>query len=128
MKSATKERNRLDGKIFNIRRGLAIFKVKASPFYRVRVWLPAQKKRLVRTTKTRSKAEAIKIAEELLTSMGSRGTLNSIPKNKTFRHFAEMVVQQEKAEGSKGIKSSRRWSDTNHALGNSKKGAVIRVW
>ena len=42
-------RNVLQGKIINLRRGLAIYKVKASPDYRVRVWIPSQKKRIVRS-------------------------------------------------------------------------------
>ncbi len=65
-------RNVLQGKIISLRRGLAIYKVKASPYYRVRVWIPSQKKRVVKTTKTADRAEAISIAEEFLNAWHAR--------------------------------------------------------
>lgn len=71
MKKAAKSRNALDGKIVKLRSGLAIYKVNASPFYRVRVWIPSQRKRVVRTTKADNRADAIAIAEEMFASTGT---------------------------------------------------------
>ena len=90
-------RNILQGKIINLRCGLAIYKVKASPFYRVRVWIPSQKKRVVRSTKTADRAEAISVAEEFLNTLGTRGRLNEVPQSRTFETFANKLLLNEKA-------------------------------
>ncbi len=90
-------RDVLQGKIINLRRGLAIYKVKASPFYRVRVWIPSQKKRVVRSTKTADRAEAISVAEEFLNTLGTRGRLNEVSQSRTFETFANKLLLNEKA-------------------------------
>ena len=105
-------RNVLQGKIVNLRRGLAIYRVKASPYYRVRVWIPSQKKRIVRTTKTNDRAEAIAIAEEFLNTLGTRGILNEVPQSRTFETFADKLLLNEKARGERGEISRRLWTVT----------------
>jgi len=100
-------RNVLQGKIINLRRGLAIYKVKASPFYRVRVWVPSQKKRIVRSTKTADRAEAMSVAEEFLNTLGTRGMLNEVPQSRTFETFANKLLLNEKARGERGEISRR---------------------
>jgi len=80
-------RNVLRGKIINLRRGLAIYKVNASPYYRVRVWIPSQKRRVVKTTKATDRVEAIKIAEEYLNTLGTRGYLNEVPQSEISRRL-----------------------------------------
>ena len=119
-------RNTLDGKIINVRRGLAIYKVKASPFYRVRVWIPSQKKRVVKTTKATVRAEAIAIAEELMNAMGSRGILNDVPAARTFRSFSDKLVLNEKARGERGEISKRLWTVTKFYLEHKKWGVLKR--
>ena len=123
----TKSRQALDGKIINIRRGLAVYKIKASPYYYCRIWLPAQKKRLVRTTKATTRAEAISIAEEQFTAMGSRGKLAAVPTNFTFEHFADKLVQLEKSRGEAGKISSRQSANSKNLLKNPRWGAVKRM-
>ncbi|MGH2478046.1 MAG: hypothetical protein ACRED7_12360 [Stellaceae bacterium] len=117
-------RNALDGKIVHIRRGLAVYKVKASPFYRARIWLPAQKKRAVRTTKATNRVEAISAAESFLSAMGTRGVFTDPPKERTFEHFAERLVETEKARGESGKISPRSWSNTKNLLNHPTWGAV----
>jgi hypothetical protein len=118
-------RHALQGKIVNLRRGLAIYRVKASPYYRVRVWIPSQKKRVVRTTKTADRTEAISIAEELLNTLGARGILNEVPQSRTFETFADKLLLNEKARGERGEISRRLWTSTKFYL-NHKKWGVLR--
>ena len=118
-------RNVLQGKIINLRRGLAIYKVKASPFYRVRVWIPSQKKRVVRSTKTADRAEAMSVAEEFLNTLGTRGILNEVPQSRTFETFANKLLLNEKARGERSEISRRLWTVTKFYL-NHKHWGVLR--
>lgn len=124
MKPTKKSRNTLDGKIVNLRRGLAIYKIKASPYYRVRVWIPSQRKRIVRTTKADNRAEAIRVAEELLSSIGTRGVLAETPKAFTFEHFADRLVDIENSRGRSGTISRRQAADTAYILRNEVTGPI----
>jgi hypothetical protein len=117
-------RNRLDGRIHILSRGLAIYKVKASPYWRVRVWIPSRKKRIVRTTKTENRIEAIRIAEEYLSSLGTRGVLSEVPRNRTFEHFADKLVSLDKARGEAREISPRQWRETKSLLLNKRWGAT----
>jgi hypothetical protein len=120
----TKSRQSLDGKIVNIRRGLAIYKTHASPYYWCRVWLPAKKKRIVKTTKSKNKIEAIAAAEELFAAMGSRGNFDQTPKELTFEHFADKLVLLERARGARGEISSRQWQVRKGYLTNPSWGLI----
>ena len=122
----TKSRNALDGKILNIRRGLAVYKVNASPYYRVRVWIPSQKRRVVKTTKATSRVEAIAIADEFLNTLGTRGYLNEVPQNRTFETFANKLLLNEKARGERGEISKRLWTVTKFYLEHKSWGVLRR--
>jgi len=124
MTTASKSRNSLDGKIVKLRQGLAIYKVKASPFWRLRIWVPANRKRIVRTTKARTRVEAVAIAEDFFASMGSRGQLAEGPKDKTFEHFADQLVLLERRNGEAGKISRRASSNTYNLLHNPQWGPV----
>jgi hypothetical protein len=119
-------RNTLQGKIINLRRGLAIYKVNASPYYRVRVWLPSQKRRIVKTTKTNDRIEAISIAEEFLNTLGTRGYLNEVPQSRTFENFSDKLLRNEKARGERGEISTRLWKVTKFYLDHKKWGVLRR--
>jgi Phage integrase family len=122
----TKTRNALVGKIINLRRGLAIYKVKASPYYRVRVWISSQRKRVVKTTRSTDRMEAIAIAEEFLNSLGTRGYLCEVPKSRTFQNFADKLLLNEKARGERGEISLRLWKVTKFYLEHKKWGVLRR--
>jgi hypothetical protein len=119
-------RNALVGKIINLRRGLAIYKVKASPYYRVRVWVPSQRKRVVKTTKVTDRIEAIAIAEEYLNTLGTRGYLNEVPHSRTFETFANKLLLNEKARGDRGELSKRLWTVTKFYLEHRSWGVLLR--
>jgi len=119
-------RNALVGKIINLRRGIAIYKVKASPYYRVRVWVPSQKKRVVKTTKATDRVEAITIAEEYLNTLGTRGYLNEVPQSRTFETFANKLLLNEKARGERGEISKRLWTVTKFYLEHHSWGVLRR--
>lgn len=124
MTQRKQSRNALDGKIVILRRGLAIYRVKASPFWRVRIWVPSKKKRVVKTTKATTRVEAISIAEDFLSAMGTRGLLIATAKDLTFEHFADRLVQIEKVRGEAGEISSRASNNTKNLLNNPTWGAV----
>ena len=117
-------RNALVGKIINLRRGLAIYKVKASPYYRVRVWVPSQRKRVVKTTKATDRIEAITIAEDFLSSLGTRGYLNEVPP--IGQTFANKLLLNEKARGERGEISKRLWTVTKFYLEHKSWGVLRR--
>ena len=117
-------RNKLNGKIYALARGLAIYRVKASPYWRVRIWIPSQKKRIVHSTKTDNRIEAMQIAQEYLSSLGTRGVLYEVPQDKTFEHFADKLVSLDKARGEAGEISARQWKEFKSILHNKKWGSV----
>jgi hypothetical protein len=119
-------RNALDGKIINLRRGLAIYKVKASPYYRVRVWVPSQRKRIVKTTKATDRIEAITIAEGFLNALGTRGYLKEVPQSRTFETFANKLLLNEKARGERAEISKRLWRVTKFYLEHKSWGVLRR--
>lgn len=121
-----RNRNALQGKIINLRRGLAIYRVGASPYYRIRVWIPSQKKRIVKTTKTDDRAEAISIAEAFLNTLGTRGVLNEVPQSRAFETFANKLLLNEKARGERGEISKRLWTVTKFYLEHKKWGIFRR--
>ena len=126
VKRLANSRNKLAGKIINLRRGLAIYRVKASPYYRVRVWLPSQKKRVVKTTKATDRVEAIAVAEEFLNTLGTRGILNEVPQSRTFENFANKLLLNEKARGERGDISPRLWKVTKFYLEHKIWGVLRR--
>jgi hypothetical protein len=119
-------RHSLDGKIVNLRRGLAIYKVKASPYYRVRIWIPSQRRRVVKTTRATDRVEAISIAEGFLDTLGTRGYLNEVPQSRTFETFANKLLRNEKARGERGEISKRLWTVTKFYLEHKSWGVLRR--
>lgn len=124
MKPAKTSRYALDGKIIHLRQGLAVYKIHASPFYRVRIWVPSQKKRLVRTTKADNRAEAIAVAESLFASLGSRGALAETPKDLTFEHFVEEMLSNEQTRANSGLVNKHQPTNVRNLLYNKTWGAV----
>jgi len=52
-----------------VRRGLALYKTGASPYWHVRIWLPAERRYLVRSTKDKSRLAAQEAAEEIFSDL-----------------------------------------------------------
>ena len=97
-----RSRNALDGKVFEVRRGLAVYKVNASPFYRARMWSAAQGKYLVKSTKETTKAAAIVAAEAMFEALRSKGIIGSVPRSHTFETFAEKLIARQAARAKAG--------------------------
>ena len=97
-----RSRNALDGQVFEVRRGLAIYKVNASPFYRARMWSAAQGKYLVKSTKEATKAAAIIAAEAMFEALRSKGVIGSVPRSHTFETFAEKLIARQAARAKAG--------------------------
>ena len=83
---AKKSKSSLDGKIITIRRGVAIYKTLASPYWWARIRDPKANKYIVRTTKETSRVEARTAAEELASTLVSQKS--PVPDDMTFKHYA----------------------------------------
>ena len=69
--TTAKSKHAVDGEIINIRRGLAIYKTFAGPYYYARIRDPKTKKYVVRSTKETSRITARAAAEELALMFGA---------------------------------------------------------
>jgi hypothetical protein len=97
-----RSRNALDGKVFEVRRGLAVYKVNASPYFRARMWSAAQGKYLVKSTKEATKTAAIVAAEAMFEVLRSKGVIGSVPRSHTFETFAEKLIARQAARARAG--------------------------
>lgn len=92
MSKAKKTRNSLDGSIHVLHRGLAVYKVKASPYYRVRIWVPSQARYSVKSTKATSKISAIQAAEEYYAELKQSRFIDTVPKSRLFSTYADRLI------------------------------------
>ncbi len=91
-----KSKQALDGKIVHISPGVAIYKIIGSPYWRARVWIPAQKKRIVRSLKSKVRVDAINIAQEFASSIANQNYAPRVPPQFTFEYFADIFVKWQK--------------------------------
>ena len=94
-----KTRGTLNGEIIKIRRGLAIYKVTLSPFYQVRMRDLRTKKYVVRSTKETTRINARTAAEEQYETFLNANIVQVVPKNYTFEHFAERLINRAQRDG-----------------------------
>jgi hypothetical protein len=116
-------RNAVDGKIHIIRRGLAVYKVNASPFYRVRIRLPSTGKYLVRSTKAISKISAIAAAEEFFEDLRQSKFVEAVPKSYLFATFADKLIDRQNKLAADGKLHPRQASNDRNILLN--KGGLV---
>jgi hypothetical protein len=124
MSTPRKSRYALDGEIITIRRGLAIYKVKASPYWWCRIRDTRHKKNIVRSTKETSRIKAREVAEELYVSLFSEGAIAPTPKNFTFTHFADLLLIETEQEIKKGSRSKSLLKDLRYILNNDERGLI----
>lgn len=106
----------------SIFRGLSVFKNQKSPYYHCRIFV-GDNKHIVRSTKEKTKIKARKVAEELYLEMKTNKEIG-VPKNRTFKYFANELVKQEK-QLSKGETRSERFSrDTQQVIHRDEKGLI----
>ncbi len=111
-----KSRFALEEPITTIRRGLAIYKTGASPYYFARIWDRKNSRNIVRSTKETSKIQARDAAEQLYHSLFVVGDLNTTPKQYTFWHFANLLMHQAEYDVSQGNRRSTHIKDTRLML------------
>jgi hypothetical protein len=114
----------MDGEAVEIRRGLHIYKVHASPFWRVRVRDPRNGKYIVRSTKEESKLEARRVAEDVFNNLFSKGILNIVPRDYTFEYFAEKVIKEAHHDVIAGIRREGYVANTRFPLFHKQWGLV----
>ena len=119
-----KTRNALDGKIKVIRKGLAVYKVRLSPFWRVRIWIPSEARYLVRSTKEKSRIEAIRTAEELTADLTGKGKLDGIPKSRTFESYADKLVISQRELAKHGQRHPLLARNDEYTIHNKEWGLV----
>lgn len=86
----------VDGVIHKIRKGLAVYKVRASPYYRVRIWIPSESRYVVKSTKMTSRIEAIEAGEEYLVQLSQKRYLGNVPKSRLFSTYADLFIENQK--------------------------------
>jgi hypothetical protein len=124
MSTSRKSRYSLDGEIITIRRGLAIYKVRASPYWWCRIRDPRHKKNIVRSTKETSRIKAREVAEEFFTSLFAEGAIAPTPKIFTFEHFADLLLTETEQEIKKGTRSKSLLKDLRYILNNDERGLL----
>ena len=126
MVKKTKSRNAVDGEIHIIRKGLAVYKVNASPFYRVRVWVPAENRYLVKSTKVISKISAIDAAEEYFAELKQSQFVDAVPKSRLFSTYADKLIDRQRQLAADGeIHPKQATNDESVLLGE---GGVCRFF
>lgn len=124
MEKQIKNPNALDGGIIIIRRGLAIYKVNASPFYFARIRDSRNKRNIVRSTRETSRIQARLAAEELAASLFAAGSPIITPKQYQFEYFADKVMRQAVYDASVGTHAKSIITDTKLYLYNQHWGLV----
>jgi hypothetical protein len=117
-------RNSLNEAIVQLHRGLAIYKINASPFWFARIRNPLTKKYVVRSTKETSRLEARKVAEELFHSLMMGNHNPKIAREFTFGYYADELVNIEKAKGERGELNHKLWANTEFYLHHKKWGIL----
>ena len=108
--------------IKKIRKGLTLYKTTSSPYYFARIWVSGERKYVVRSTKEVSKLAAEEVAEELLHDLKQGRHVSGVPKNKTFKHHAYILINEQKRQSGK-TRNSRFGKDDQKIL--EQKGGVI---
>ena len=116
------QNNKLDGEIINIRRGLAIYKVHFSPYYRARIRDAKKKGYIVRSTKETSRIKAREAAEELAQSLTSHLVTNGNSEAR-FSRVAENLIERERQKGERGEVHKRLYGNTAFYLTHKTWGA-----
>lgn len=116
-------RNALNTDILNIQKGLAIYKVNASPYYQARVWV--EKLGAYKSKSTREKVidKAIKRAKEIFYEINLE-LHEAADKSASFFTYAEQLVEDEKVRGAAGDISPRLWKNTKYYLFHKEFGAA----
>ena len=106
-----------------IRKGLSLYKTGRSPYWFVRIWIGGEKKYVVRSTKETSRLVAEEVAEELLNDLKQDRFVFGVPKNRTFNHFAGLLINEQRRLAGKGRSAS--FAKDDEKLLNRKEDGII---
>jgi hypothetical protein len=118
-----KTRNQLVEPIDKIRRGIAIYKVHLSPFWMVRVRNVMTGKYVVRSTKATGRLAARKAAEEIAAEILT-GTVQAVPKSRTFETYAERFLAEQEKQVAQGIRSSDLQTNDRYTIFQKQWGLI----
>jgi len=100
-----KNRNALAEPIKKLRHGLAVYKVNLSPYWMVRVRVPATGRYVVRSTKETSRLKAYKVAEEIAAEIVGATPSIVVPKSRTFENYAERFLAEQQRLVDQGVRT-----------------------
>ena len=111
-----KSKQALDGPIVHVEKHVAIYKILGSPYYRARIWRPHEKKRIVRSTKSTSRIEAMKAAREFAAEISSVNHAPKVDPKLTFEHFADKCFKQQNELVAKGLRHPQQQKNDKYRL------------
>ncbi|CAN1504505.1 hypothetical protein MCEREM21A_00601 [Sphingomonadaceae bacterium] len=111
-----KSKNALSDEIILISRGIAIYKVGASPFWQCRVRDARTKKYVVRSTKETSRIKARLAAEEIAAEI--RGSVKRVEREFTFESYGKRMVQKADRMVANGERHANYARDIRYCLEN----------
>lgn len=111
-----KSRNALSEEIILISRGIAIYKVGASPYWQCRVRDARTKKYVVRSTKETSRIKARLAAEEIAAEI--RGSVKRVEREFTFEAYGKRMIQKADRMVANGERHSNYSRDIRYCLEN----------
>jgi hypothetical protein len=99
--------------------GLTLYRTAQSKYYFARIYVGNRRYQCVSTKET-TRIEAKKVAEELFFKKKNDGEINTTPQNKTFKHFANLYLQD--AIRKSGVARSERFGKDVKKLITQKDG------
>ncbi|MCW5725666.1 MAG: hypothetical protein KIS81_12030 [Maricaulaceae bacterium] len=118
----TKSKNALDGKIITIHRGLAIYKVRASPYWQARIRDPRIRRYIVCSTQETSRVKAKQVARELAFEL--LGAEKRVEREFSFRHYATRLISKGQRLVENGERNANYARNTQLFLNNAEWGLI----
>jgi hypothetical protein len=106
-----------------IRKGLSLYKTSRSPYWFARIWISGDQKYVVRSTKETSRLVAEEVAEELLNNLKQDRYVFGVPRDRTFSHFADMLIKEQQRQSGKS-KNARFSKDDEKLLKRKGEGII----
>lgn len=119
-----KSRNALTEKIIKLRKGLAIYKVGASPYWQCRMRIPSKGGYLCRSTQEPTRIEARQAAEELYDSVRQQQVVPEVRKERTFDYFADKLIKKQYELAKRGVRSLQLAKGDEWLINNTTSGLL----
>jgi len=117
-----KSKNALDGEIITIQRGLAIYKVNASPYWQARIRDPRIRRYVVRSTQETSRIKARQVARELAFDL--LGAEKRVEREFSFRYYATRMISKGQRLVANGERNANYVRTTQLFLNNAEWGLI----